>query len=150
VNNTARRCLAVKKFQYRAICGDKSHQILRESLKTTKKRNILIMRCEVNAATMLIMNAMINVSFLFHNYLVTSVRLLHQRMGSLELCLFIYYGGRAPSHKNPDWLMQQKTTKKKGRPLKFLFHRSKLQAGSFNDDYHAKPHLIHAITCPRP
>jgi hypothetical protein len=50
-----------------------------------------------------------------------------------------YYGGRAPSHKNPDWLMQQKTTKKKGRPLKFLFHRSKLQAGSFND-----------VTCPRP
>jgi hypothetical protein len=25
----------------------------------------------------------------------------------------LYYGGRAPSHKNPDWLMQQKTTKKK-------------------------------------
>jgi hypothetical protein len=25
----------------------------------------------------------------------------------------VYYGGRAPSHKNPDWLMQQKTTKKK-------------------------------------
>jgi hypothetical protein len=24
-----------------------------------------------------------------------------------------YYGGRAPSHENPDWLMQQKTTKKK-------------------------------------
>jgi hypothetical protein len=34
--------------------------------------------------------------------------------------------------------------------MKFVFHRSKLQAGSSNDDYQTKPHLIRAIRYPRP
>jgi hypothetical protein len=43
-----------------------------------------------------------------------------------------------------------KNHQKKYRPLKFFFHRSKLQAGSSKDDYQMKSHLIRAMTRPRP
>jgi hypothetical protein len=40
--------------------------------------------------------------------------------------------------------------KKKGRPLKFFIHRSKLQAATSDDDHHTESQLIRAITRPRP
>jgi hypothetical protein len=59
----------------------------------------------------------------------------------------------AAERQDPDFLIDQRSKKnqeKKHRPLKFFFHRSKLQAGSSKDDYQMKSHLIRAITRPRP
>jgi hypothetical protein len=43
-----------------------------------------------------------------------------------------------------------KNNEKKGRPLKFFIHRSKLQAGTSDDDGHRESQLIGAVTRPRP
>jgi hypothetical protein len=71
-----------------------------------------------------------------------------------KACTYLYSRGRAPSSGFSDWPAQQKTTKKKtekkGRPLKFFIHRSKLQAATSDDDHHTESQLIRAITRPRP
>jgi hypothetical protein len=43
-----------------------------------------------------------------------------------------------------------KNNEKKGRPLKFFIHRSKLQAGTSDDDGHRESELIGVVTRPRP
>jgi hypothetical protein len=43
-----------------------------------------------------------------------------------------------------------KNNKKKVRPLKFFIYRSKLQAGTSDDDGHRESQLIGAVTRPRP
>jgi hypothetical protein len=52
----------------------------------------------------------------------------------------VYSRGRATRAGFFDWPAQRKTTKKqrekKDRPLKFVIHRSKLQAGTSDDDNH--------------
>jgi hypothetical protein len=45
---------------------------------------------------------------------------------------------------------RNKKNRKKGRPLKIFIHRSKLQAGTSDDDGHRESQLIGAITRPRP
>jgi hypothetical protein len=45
---------------------------------------------------------------------------------------------------------RNKKKRKKGRPLKFFIHRSKLQAGTSDDDGHRDSQLIGAIMRPRP
>jgi hypothetical protein len=71
-------------------------------------------------------------------------------LGTAEIFFFwngtrVYSRGReftlAAERQDPDFLIgprnekQRKTTKKKDRPLKFVIHHSKLQAGT-SDDYH--------------
>jgi hypothetical protein len=43
-----------------------------------------------------------------------------------------------------------KNNEKKGRPLKFFIHRSKLQTGTSDDDGHRESQLIGGVTRPRP
>jgi hypothetical protein len=43
-----------------------------------------------------------------------------------------------------------KNNEKKGRPLKFFIHRSKLQAETSDDDGYRESQLIGAVTRPRP
>jgi hypothetical protein len=45
---------------------------------------------------------------------------------------------------------RNKKQRKKGRPLKFFIHRSKLQAGTSDDDGHRESELIGVVTRPRP
>jgi hypothetical protein len=51
-----------------------------------------------------------------------------------------------PSSGFSDWPAQQKNHEKKGRPLKFFFHRSKIQAGISDDNHQtnacARPRLL--------
>jgi hypothetical protein len=71
------------------------------------------------------------------------------RIGSCVI-LQIHSRGRAPRSGFSDWPAQQKTTKKKGRPLKFFIHYFKLQAGTSDDDYHTESQLIRPVTRLRP
>jgi hypothetical protein len=57
----------------------------------------------------------------------------------------------AAERQDPDFLISpcNKRNRKKGRPLKFFIHRSKLQAGTSDVDCHRESQLIGAITRPR-
>jgi hypothetical protein len=58
----------------------------------------------------------------------------------------------AAERRDPDFLIgprNKNNEKKVSRPLKFLFHRSKLQIGTSDVDHHIESQLLHAVTRPR-